>query len=115
VGLALGAAAVVLAILGLTPSLAWISEVPLLAAALLLPTLACGLAGFRAASRSGRLLGGALSGGLAGCIGGAAGGFSYVAFGKPLLNVGVALLLGAGGGSAVGLGGGLLARRRKPV
>jgi hypothetical protein len=110
-GLLLAPAVVVLAVLGLTPSLAWIPEVPLLGAGGLVPLLAIAIAGFRAGSRSGRAVGGLEAGALVGAIGGLVGGLCYVAFGKPALNVPVGLLAGATAGAVVGLLAGLLGRR----
>jgi len=102
---------VVLAVLGLMPSLAWIPEDPLLAAAILLPLAACGLAGFRAGARCGAIVAGALAGVVAGSIGGGVGGVSYVLFGKPLLNVAGGLLLGSVAGAAAGTAGALLGHK----
>ncbi len=82
-GIALSLAVILLAVLGLTPSLRWIPEVPLIVAAI------------------------AVAGGISGAVGGIA----YVLFGKPLLNVVVGLLLGAIGGGVIGAGGGVLGRR----
>ena len=109
-GIVLGAGVAVLAVLGLTPALSWIPEVPLLGVAILLPVAACGLAGFRTGLGTGRVLAGALAGALAGSIGGALGGVSYVLFGKPVLNILVGLLLGAAGGAVVGAAGARLSR-----
>ena len=111
-GVALGVCAVVLAILGLTPSLAWIPEAPLLGAAILVPVAILGWTGFRAASRSGRLVAGVLAGGLSGAIGGAVGGMAYLLFGKPALNILVGLLTGAIAGAGVGFLGASGSRRR---
>ena len=100
----------VLAFLGLAPAMAWIPEVPLLAVAILLPIVAYGLAGHRAARRSGRALAGLVAGCLAGAISGAVGGAAYVVFGKSALNVLVGVVLGALGGALVGGAGGWLGR-----
>src|SRR5215470_4105911 len=110
-GLTLGACTVMLAVLGLTPRLSWIPEIPLLGAAILVPVLVCGLSGFRAGRRRRRLLAGALAGGVAGAIGGTVGGLSYVLYGKPPANVAVGLFLGATGGAIAGAAGALLSRR----
>jgi hypothetical protein len=101
-GLALSAAVVVLAVLGLHPALTWIPEVPLLAAALVLPLGAFGLAGYRAGRRSRTVQAGALAGSLAGAIAGAVGGLAYVFFGKPMMNIAVGLVLGTFGGAIIG-------------
>src|SRR5438128_4655009 len=68
---------------GLTPSLRWIPEVPLIVAAIAVPVAGYALTGYRAGRRSGRMAAGAL----AGCISGAVGGIAYVLFGKSLLNI----------------------------
>jgi hypothetical protein len=112
VGAALAICVVVLAILGLTPSLAWIPEVPLLAAGILIPLTAFALAGYRAGARSGRTAAGALAGGLTGAVAGTLGGLMYVAFGKPALNVAVGLVLGTAGGAMVGSIAALVRLRR---
>jgi len=65
-GVALGACVVVLAIVGLAPSLSWIPEVPLVGGAIALPVATYWLAGYRAGKRSGRVLAGTLAGSLAG-------------------------------------------------
>ena len=111
-GVALGVCAVVLAVLGLTPSLAWIPEAPLLGAAVLVPVAILGWTGFRVASRSSRLVAGVLAAALSGAIGGAVGGVAYLLFGKPALNVLVGLLTGAIGGATIGFLGALGTRRR---
>jgi hypothetical protein len=99
----LAACVVVLAVLGLSPSLAWIPEVPLLATAVVVPVAVLGLTGYRAAQRDPRVLAGAIAGGLAGAISGAVGGVAYVAFGKPLLNLPVGVVVGLVGGATIGL------------
>jgi hypothetical protein len=108
----LGALAIVLSILGLTPSLAWIPEVPLLTAAVLLPAAALAMAGFSAGRRSGRASAGVLAGAVAGGIGGGVGGICYVLFGKPVFNVVAGLCLGLVGGGLLGGLGALVALRR---
>jgi hypothetical protein len=110
VGAVLAVCVVVLAILGLTPSLSWIPEVPLIGTAILLPIVAYVLTGFWQGRRSGRLLAGAVAGAVAGSISGAAGGLSYVLFGKSPINVLVGLVLGAAGGTAAGAVGAWLGR-----
>jgi hypothetical protein len=109
-GAALAVCVAVLAFLGLNPSLAWIPEVPLLGAAVLVPLTVLGLAGYRAGKRSGYIIAGALASGMAGAIGGGVGGLAYVLFGKPVLNVAVGLLLGAVGGAIVGAVGASVSR-----
>jgi hypothetical protein len=94
---------VVLAVLGLSPSLAWIPEVPLVATAVVVPGFVLGLTGYRATQRDPRLLAGAIAAGLAGAIGGGVGGVAYVVFGKPLLNVPVGVVVGLIGGATIGL------------
>ena len=110
-GIALSLAVILLAVLGLTPSLRWIPEVPLIVAAIAVPVAGYALTGYRAGRRAGRMAAGALAGVVAGGISGAVGGIAYVLFGKPLLNVVVGLLLGAIGGGVIGAGGGVLGRR----
>ena len=107
----MAAVAVVLAIVGLLPFFSWVPEVPLLAAAVLLPVAIFGVAGYRAEGRAGHVLAGALAGGLAGAISGGVGGISYVVFGKPVLNIAIGILVGAVSGSAIGTAGALLGRR----
>src|SRR3989442_5278836 len=97
-GVALGACVVVLAFLGLSPTLRWIPDVPLLVAAVLLPVAAFSLTGHRAGKRSGRTIAGALAGGVAGRLGGRAPRVAYRRFRKPALNGGVRLLPCAAGG-----------------
>ena len=112
-GAALAACVVVLAVVGLTPSLSWVPEVPLLAVATLLPLFVLGLTGVRVGLRSRRMLGGLLAGAVAGAISGAVGGITYVWFGKPLLNIAVGLALGTVGGAVLGALGAQLAVRRR--
>jgi hypothetical protein len=114
-GVALGACVIVLAVLGLTPSLSWLPEVPLVTVALLLPVVAYALIGRRAGLRSGRLASGALAGALAGAISGGVGGVAFVLFGKSALNVAAGILLGVVVGALVGAAGALLGRRAARV
>lgn len=115
-GVILGAVAVVLGVAGLSPSFTWIPEVLLLALFVLVPAAILGVAGYRAGSRERRVIPGVLAGALAGAIGGAVGGLTYVAFGKPVLNVVVGLVGGALGGAIVGgIGAVLGASLREPV
>jgi hypothetical protein len=107
----MGGASILFAVVGLSPSLTWVPEVPLLAAAVLLAIAIFGIAGFRAGARAGVVQAGALAGGLAGALGGCVGGVSYVFFGKPALNIVVGLLAGAMAGAAIGTLGALLRRR----
>ena len=109
----LGVCVVLLAILGLTPSLSWIPEVPLLMAAVLLPVAACVLTGLRVGWQAGVFLPGAVGGAITGGIGGGLGGLSYVLFGKPLLNIMVGLFAGLAGGAVAGAVGALIAVRRR--
>src|ERR1700704_3874681 len=69
-GVAMAVVAVVFAVVGLSPSLTWVPEIPLLAAAFLLPVAIIGVAGFRAGARTRGVPSGTLAGGLAGAIGG---------------------------------------------
>jgi hypothetical protein len=90
-------------LLGLTPAFTWIPEVPLVGTAMVLPIVVLIWTGFRAATRSDRLVAGPLSGALAGAIGGGAAGIIYLLAGKPALNVAVGLVAGALSGAGVGL------------
>lgn len=94
----------VFAIVGLSPSLRWVPEIPLLLVAGLVPIVILTVAGYRA---------GALSGALAGAIGGVLGGVTYVVYGKPLLNIPIGLVAGSVGGLALGALGAAVARRRR--
>src|SRR5881398_446343 len=69
-GIVLSIAVILLAILGLTPSLSWIPEVPLIAAAIAAPVVGYALTGYRAGRRSGRIAAGGLAGTIAGGISG---------------------------------------------
>ena len=100
-GVVLAFGAIVFAQLGLRPEFAWIPEVPLIAAGLLIPTVVFAFAGVRAAHLAGRSRQGAIAGAVAGAIGGLTGGLSFVLFGKPLLNIVVGPLVGAAGGALV--------------
>src|SRR6266550_7441499 len=101
-GIVLSIAVILLAILGLTPSLRWIPEVPLIAVAIAAPVAGYALTGYVAGRRSGRLAAGALAGAVAGGISGTVGGIAYVVFGKALLNIVVGLLLGVIAGGILG-------------
>ena len=110
-GIVLSIAVILLAILGLTPSLRWIPEVPLIAVAIAAPVAGYALTGYWAGRRTGRTAAGVLAGAVAGGISGGVGGIAYVLFGKPLLNIVVGLLLGAIAGGVIGAGGSVLGRR----
>jgi len=112
VGAVLAAAVVVLAVVGLTPSFSWVPELPLLLTAMLIPVIGFGFAGYRSAAQSHRALDGMIAGAVAGLLSGVIGGLSYVAFGKPLLNVIVGALIGGAGGATVGVIAARLAMRR---
>src|ERR1700687_1472401 len=94
-GAILAVVAIVLGVLGLSPSFSWIPEALLVAAFVLVPIGITGAIGGRAAMHSGRVLAGTLAGLIAGAIAGCAGGLTYVAFGKPVLNVVIGTLGGA--------------------
>jgi hypothetical protein len=111
-GVILAVVAVGLGVAGLSPSFTWIPEVLLLALLVLVPAAILGVAGYRAGSRAGGVVPGALAGALAGAIGGFVGGLTYVAFGKPVLNVVVGMVGGALGGTIVGAIGAVLSARR---
>src|SRR2546430_3987000 len=75
-GIVLSIAVILLAILGLTPSLRWIPEVPLIAVAIAAPVAGYALTGYWAGRRTGRtaagVLAGAVAGGMSGGVGGGA-------------------------------------------
>src|SRR6202171_4828908 len=81
-GAVLAAFAIVFAILGLTPSLSWIPEIPLLAIAGVVPIALLTVTGYRAWKSFRRTLMAAIAGATAGGIGGCAGGVAYVGYGK---------------------------------
>ena len=111
-GLFLAACWLVFAVLGLTPSLRWIPEIPLLSISGVVPIAILGVAGYRAARATRQILAGLVSGAVAGAIGGAASGAAYVAYGKPALNIAIGLAFGLGGGVVMGAIGAAAARRR---
>lgn len=109
----LSVVAIVFGVLGLSPSFTWIPEALLLIAFVLVPVGIAGAIGGRAGLRSGRVMAGALAGLIAGAIAGGAGGLTYVAFGKPVLNVLIATLGGALGAGLAGTVGAVLDLRRR--
>jgi hypothetical protein len=111
-GAVLAALAILFATLGLTPSLSWIPEVPLLAVAGVVPIALLTVTGYRAGKSSGLILMGAIAGATAGGIGGFAGGVAYVVFGKPAVNVVAGTILGVAAGLALGAVGAMVAARR---
>jgi hypothetical protein len=113
-GAALGACVVVLAVIGLTPSLSWVPEAPLVTVAVLLPLFVYMLTGFRAGRRSRRIADGLVAAAIAGAISGGIGGLSYVLFGKSLMNIPIGLALGALGGATFGAIGAQVGVRRDP-
>jgi hypothetical protein len=113
-GVVLIVAAVVLGIAGLSPSLTWIPEAPVLAAFALVPLGVVAVTGYRTGMRIKRTSAGALAAALAGAAGGFAGGLTYMAFGKPAINVLVGVLAGALQGAIVGGGMAWYAIRRMP-
>ena len=110
-GVAVAVVSMLFAVIGLSPSLTWVPELPLIAAAVLIPMAIIGVAGFRAGAQTRLVWAGALAGSLGGAIGGLVGGFAYVFFGKPTLNVAVGLVAGALGGAAIGTAGALVSRQ----
>ena len=112
-GAILAVLAVALGVAGLSPSLTWIPEVPLLAAFVLVPVVIIGVAGYRAGKGEGHITSGAMAGVIAGTMGGCAGGLTYVAFGKPPLNVVLGVAAGVVGGAIVGAVGARLSTRRE--
>ncbi len=110
-GLLLALFAVVFAILGLTPSLSWIPEVPLLAAAVIIPAAILLVTGHRAYAMTLDVVAAMRAGSLAGGLGGLTGGVSYVVAGKSAVNVVAGLLAGVFGGGFLGWAGAMVARR----
>src|SRR4030088_3411278 len=88
-GCGLAVFAVSFGVLGLTPSLTWIPELPLLVVGAVISMLLLAWAGRRTVRHSGERSSGFLAGALAGAVGGVGGGMCYVAYGKPVLNVAV--------------------------
>ncbi len=111
-GAVLAALVILFAILGLTPSLSWIPEVPLLTVAGVMPIAVLTMTGYRARKSSGSILMGAIAGATAGAIGGCAGGVAYVLFGKPAFNVVAGAIVGVAAGAALGAVGAIVAARR---
>lgn len=111
-GLVLAACAILFAILGLTPSLSWIPEIPLLAIAGLVPVTLLTATGYRAWKSFRTTLMAAIAGATAGGIGGCAGGLAYVVYGKPVLNVVVGTIVGIAAGATLGAIGAMVAARR---
>ena len=111
-GLLMALFAVGFAILGLTPSLSWIPEVPLLAAAVIVPVGILLVTGHRAYARTLDVVAAMLAGSLAGALGGLTGGVSYVVAGKSAVNVVGGLLAGVVAGVFLGWAGALVARWR---
>jgi hypothetical protein len=114
-GAILSVAAIVLGVLGLSPSFTWIPEALLLAAFVLVYVGIAGAIGGRAGMHSGRVMAGTLAGVIAGAIAGCAGGLTYVAFGKPVLNVLIGAIGGALAGGIAGGVGAVLDLRREPA
>ena len=111
-GIGLAVLAILFAILGLTPSLSWIPEIPLLAVAASVP-IALLLATGYLAWKSFRITQmAATAGAAAGGIGGGAGGVAYVVYGKPAVNVVVGTIVGIAAGAALGTVGAWVAARR---
>jgi hypothetical protein len=114
-GAILGVVAIVFGVLGLSPSFIWIPEALVIAAFVLVFIGIAGAIGGRAGMHSGRVMAGTLAGLIAGAVAGCVGGFTYVAFGKPVLNV---LIGGIGGGlvgGIAGMVGAVLDLRREPA
>src|SRR2546429_1031833 len=93
-GIVLSIAVILLAILGLTPSLRWIPEVPLIAVAIAAPVAGYALTGYWAGRRTGRTAAGVLAGAVAGGMSGGVGGVAYGLFCKPPLQLRGGLPLG---------------------
>lgn len=113
-GAILSVVAIVLGVLGLSPTFSWIPEALLFAAFVLVPVGILGAIGGRAGMHSGRVMAGTLAGLIAGAIAGCVGGLTYVAFGKPVVNV-IDTIGGALGGGIAGTVGAVLDLRRQPA
>jgi hypothetical protein len=111
-GAALSAFAILFAILGLTPSLSWIPEIPLLGIAGVVPIALLLVTGYRTWKRFGLIRMGAIAGATAGGIGGCAGGVAYVVFGKPVFNVVAGTIVGIAAGVVLGAVGAWVAAKR---
>jgi len=109
-GTVLAVLAVLFAILGLTPSLSWIPEAPLLAVAAVGPIFLLGGTGYRLGKDSWMA---AIAGATAGAIGGCVGGLAYLAYGKSALNVAAGTIAGAAAGAVLGAAGAVVARSRE--
>jgi hypothetical protein len=95
-------AAVAFGIVGLSPSLTRIPEAPLLAAGVVVEAGVLSLTGYRAGRCARLASAGALAAAIAGAAGGCAGGLTYMAFGKPAINVLVGVVAGALEGGILG-------------
>jgi hypothetical protein len=111
-GAVLAAFAILFGVLGLTPSLSWIPEIPLLTIAGVVPIAVLTVAGYRAFRSSRTIVMGAIANATAGGIGGFPGGMTYVMFGKSALDVVAGTILGIAAGAALGGVGALVASRR---
>ena len=111
-GAILGVLAVVFAVLGLTPSLTWIPEAPLLLIAAVLPAAILLVTGYRTYRATRDSISGLVSGAMAGALGGIAGGAAYVVYGKSAFNLVTGLLAGAIAGGFFGQIGAVGAQRR---
>ncbi|TMC52689.1 MAG: hypothetical protein E6J20_10895 [Chloroflexi bacterium] len=111
-GAILGAFAAVFAVLGLTPSLSWIPEAPLLAIAGVVPAAIILIVGYRSYTATRDTVSGLISGATAGALGGLVGGLAYVAYGKSPVNIVAGLLSGAIAGGLFGQIGAVAAHRR---
>ena len=111
-GAILGAFTVVFAVLGLTPSLSWIPEAPLLAVAGVVPAAIILLVGYRSYKATRDTVSGLISGATAGALGGLVGGLAYVAYGKSPVNIVAGLASGAIAGGLFGQIGAVAAHRR---
>jgi len=109
----LSAFVVVLGFVGLTPELAWVPEVPLLAITVLVPLVGYSVTGFVAERHSRRIGNGVLAGAVAGVVSGLAGGLSFVLFGKSLLNLPIGVVLGCLAGAAWGAVGAIVSARSR--
>ncbi|HET6312183.1 MAG TPA: hypothetical protein VFH00_14410 [Candidatus Nitrosotalea sp.] len=111
-GIILAVFAILFAILGLTPSLSWIPEIPLLTIAGLVPIALLMVTGYRTWKSSGLIRMGVIAGATAGAVGGCMGGVAYVVFGKSAVNVVVGLIVGVAAGAALAAVGAMVGARR---
>ena len=104
-GILLAGFSLAFAVLGLTPSLSWIPEVPLLIMAALVPFFLLLYTGRRVGKGGSGPGSASLAGAVAGGIGGLTGGVGYLLYGKSAINVGVGIVVGIVSGALLGATG----------